>query len=63
MSNLATTQRFSLAKCITRKTQLLLMYASLSGSSQAFHSHADMKQALKQAMKQTYKQDINQTSK
>jgi hypothetical protein len=52
-----------MAICIARKTQLLLMYASLSCSSQALRCHVDIKQALKKAMKQAYKQDIKLASK
>jgi hypothetical protein len=38
------------------------MFGSLSGSSQALHCYAVIKQALKEAIKQAYKHNIKQTS-
>jgi hypothetical protein len=38
------------------------MFASLSCSSEASHSYAVIKQALKEAIKQAYKQNIKQAS-
>jgi len=56
------TDRFSSAKCIARKTQLLMIFASLSCSSQVLHCYAVIMQALKEAIKQAYKHNIKQAS-
>jgi hypothetical protein len=47
---------------MARKTQLLMMFESLSCSSQAFRCYAVIKQTLKEAIKQAYKQNIKQAS-
>jgi hypothetical protein len=62
MYNVPTTHRFLLAKCIARKTQLLMMFASLSCCSQALCCYAVIKQTLREAIKQAYKQNIKQAS-
>jgi len=60
--NLPTTHRFSSAKCIVRKTQLLMMFASLSFTFQVLYCYVVIKQALKEAIIQAYKQNIKQAS-
>jgi hypothetical protein len=62
VENLPIAHRVSSAKYIARSTQFLMMFSSLSCSSQALGCYAVIKQALKEAIKQAYKQNIKQAS-